>query len=78
MDHETITTLLEVAGNAGVLWVACVFLVKTLKAQYERRIEVLEGASLRCDQDRSNLHAKIEAILLAELKRTNREKPSLD
>lgn len=63
MNTEAVTELLKVAGNAGVLWVACVFLVKTLKAQYEKRIEALEEASKDCNQDRANLHDKIYDIL---------------
>ena len=68
MTTEAITEILKVAGNAGVLWVACVFLVKTLKAQYEKRIEALEEHSIRCDEDRIRLHEKIETILMDRAK----------
>jgi len=68
MNPEAVTEILKVAGNAGVLWVACVFLVKTLKAQYEKRIEALEKHSIRCDEDRIKLHEKIETILMDKTK----------
>ena len=71
MTPETVTELLKVAGNAGVLWVACVVLVKTLKHQYEKRIEILEAHAVRCDADRGKLHEKIETILFEQLKSKN-------
>ena len=68
MDHNTISDLLSVGGNALVLWVACVALVKALKGQYEARITALEKASEACENDRIELHKRFEAFLIAKIK----------
>ena len=69
MDPSQITELLKIGGNAGVLWVACWFLVKTLKVQYEGRIEALENAAKACEADRQQLHDKFENYLIQEIQK---------
>lgn len=66
MDATQITELLKIGGNAGVLWVACWFLVKTLKVQYECRIKALEEAAKVCETDRQKLHERFENYLIKE------------
>ena len=71
MSPEVLKEVLEIGGSAAVLWVACFFLLKAMKAQYDSRIVALEDAINRsekrhdeCDRDRSELHKRIEDILL--------------
>ncbi len=64
MNPETIGNLLEVAGTAGVLWVACFWLVRTIKDQYEKRIAALERSAALCEEDRKELHRRHEELLL--------------
>ena len=67
MDPAQITEILKIGGNAGVLWVACWFLVKTLKNQYEGRIKALEDAAKLCERDRKELHDKFENYLIGKI-----------
>lgn len=54
--------LLNIGGTAGVLYVAIWFLVKTLKGQYDNRINALELRSDKCEEDRRSMHQEIRAI----------------
>lgn len=67
MSPETIDKLLDIGGNAAVLWVACVFLIRTLKNQYDDRIAALEAAVETCEKDRAALHARFEAFLIRKI-----------
>lgn len=62
---ETVTfmmKLLEIGGQAGVLYVAIWFLVRILKAQYDSRIDALEKRSDECEMDRRSMHEKIHTM----------------
>lgn len=63
--------LLKVGGQAGILWVALFYMSKTIKGQYEARIEVLEEANKRHEEDKMKLHERIEEILLRQIERWN-------
>ena len=63
MDTNTLNKLLELGGQAGILWVAILYLTKTLKEAYETRIEALEKASDKCETDRIRLQNQIIEIL---------------
>jgi hypothetical protein len=62
MENELLKELLNIGGNAGVMWVALWFLLKILKQQYDLRITALEGRSDSCEEDRKNLHQQIHAL----------------
>ncbi|MEM9235204.1 MAG: hypothetical protein AAGB14_00395 [Verrucomicrobiota bacterium] len=63
MDPNLVEKILEISGQAGLLWLALFFLVRTLKEQYEKRIDALEKAAQACEEDRRALHEKIQEIL---------------
>tara|TARA_R110000822_G_scaffold90467_4_gene209169 strand:- start:135 stop:356 length:222 start_codon:yes stop_codon:yes gene_type:complete len=67
MNADTFEKILSLGGNAGTLWVACVFLIRTLKTQYEHRIEALEKAVKACEEDRSDLHERFENVLAGKI-----------
>lgn len=67
MDKEILNQILELGGQAGILWVALFFLVKNMKLQYETRITALETSAAACERDRFELHRKIEEILRDQL-----------
>lgn len=54
--------LLEIGGQAGVLYVAIWFLVRILKAQYDSRIDALEKRSDECEMDRRSMHESIHQM----------------
>ena len=65
MDN-TVDTLLNSFGAAGVL-IAAIYLVSNkLAKQYEDRIAALEKASQVCEQDRVNLRNLIIEQLIAK------------
>lgn len=62
MENELLKELLNIGGNAGVMWVALWFLLKVLKQQYDLRITALEQRSDACEEDRKNLHQQIHQL----------------
>ena len=63
MDANTLNKLLELGGQAGILWVAILYLTKTLKESYETRIKALEKTSDKCETDRIRMQNQIIEIL---------------
>lgn len=61
-EQHIVEKLLELGGQAGLLWLAIWFLVRTLKDQYDARISALEGKSEECERDRQALHAQIHEL----------------
>lgn len=61
--------LIELFGQAGVLYVAIWFLVKILKSQYDSRITALENASMACENDRRGLHEMIQKMQAERIER---------
>jgi uncharacterized protein YeeX (DUF496 family) len=54
--------LLEIGGQAGILYVAIWFLVRILKSQYDSRIDALEKRSDECEMDRRSMHEQIHGM----------------
>lgn len=54
--------LLEIGGQAGILYVAIWFLVRILKTQYDDRINALEKRSDECEADRRSMHEQIHGM----------------
>lgn len=64
MTPEIIQSLIQVFGIGGVLMIAVKYLAQKLSEQYEKRIDALETASRRCDEDRVSLRNQMTALLL--------------
>jgi len=64
MTPEIIQSLIQVFGIGGVLMIAVKYLAQKLSEQYEKRIDALETASRRCDEDRVILRNQMTALLL--------------
>jgi hypothetical protein len=54
--------LIDLFGQAGVLYVAIWFLMKMVKGQYDSRITALETLSAACEKDRKTLHEHIQKM----------------
>ena len=66
--HNVATWLLQVGGQAGVLYVAIWFLVRALKDGYDSRIGSLEQRSGECEQDRMKLHEQIHTMQTSRIR----------
>jgi hypothetical protein len=64
METEIIQSLIQIFGIGGVLMMAVKYLAQKLSEQYERRIDALEDASKRCEEDRVSLRNQMTALLL--------------
>lgn len=60
--------LLEIGGQAGILYLAIWFLVRLLKTQYDSRITALEKRSDECEMDRVALHSQIHSMQSERIK----------
>lgn len=64
MNQEILQSLIQVFGIGGVLMIAVKYLAQKLSEQYEKRIDALENASRRCEEDRVTLRNQMTALLL--------------
>lgn len=64
MNPEIIHSLIQIFGIGGVLMLAVKYLAQKLSEQYERRIDALESASKRCEEDRVSLRNQMTTLLL--------------
>lgn len=63
--EDFFTKIIASGVTGGTMFVACWWLVKALKEQYEKRIDALEKAAEQCAADRTKLHGRIEELLIA-------------
>jgi len=64
MTDEITTSLIQVFGFGGVLMLSVRYLALKLSDQYEKRINALEEASKRCEDDRLILRDQMTTLLL--------------
>ncbi len=57
--------LLQTGSTVAIMAVAVAWLSRVLRQQYEARIEHLEEAVKRCEEDREELHRQITELLQA-------------
>lgn len=62
MDPAMMLKLVDIFGQAGILYIAIWFLVRILKTQYDQRIDTLEKRSDECETDRRSMHEQIHAM----------------
>lgn len=64
MTPEITQSLIQIFGIGGVLMIAVKYLQQKLSEQYEKRIDALESASKRCEEDRVTLRNQMTTLLL--------------
>ena len=57
-----IQELINIGGQAAVLWVALYYLLRVLKAQYDDRITALQKHSEQCEADYKALHQQMHEL----------------
>jgi len=61
---EILAKILENGVTGGALFGCCWWLVRSLKEQYDKRIDALEAVAKECSEDRRALHIRMEEILM--------------
>jgi hypothetical protein len=73
-----IEKLSTMGGQAGILFAAVYYLARTLKTQYDSRIESLERRSSECEKDRIAMHGEIRAMQTSQLSQQGERIHSLE